>query len=1410
MSQCNLQLQLDLGIKNYDKILSEGRTVASDGTSYVTSKAVLELAKEAENVEEAKAVLLDRLNGSDYHNKVKALLTEDLTVRYEYNGNLQGPLKATLVDVSMVRDDNGNQVAKVKLVDENGKYSTYFYDTNGNQDEYSQKHNGSRVRITNSYNVFHKAKRYADSLVWQYDYATLSSAENVQRAKELVDLGSKTTETVLDLNRYAKEKSYEHGNIANMKAMLDKVNMAGGKKASEKYLNRIKELYDTFHPHFFHKMDLRLNMQADEAQGWVALDRDMILIDVDTKNKRDVDMTNAEVLAEETVHTMVAFAFRNGSTEAGRLKRQVRYLMQQVQEKTSWKNLLPEGVDPNNATNTQVARAKALYNYVFTSKNAEEEFIAKGLTNPRMMKHLESLNVKEGEAEGRTLYEKLVGMLTKIMDVVLGKYDFSSSNTKADKQLLALAIGLGEVNWKGEQYVAEQNVLAKVNNWVNDVDQELADKLQDFLDKYVKDDAPLERLPKDATAVQQTMYIAKFMMKAAVNENYAKAMSMFTENMLKQGASSTLQEFFSSVMGNEDDVKKAANWLKLQNDMIDNARNSVISATENQIRSKFKEQLTEADAAAVTRALIDTNLGHLAYHRANGAGVNNQLIREWLTDDKKLLNRIYEVKKKIEERLKDDKKRANFITAQAHGLGYYMATGLGNEVQNLNAFNIVRGIHTENRYKVDEHLLADVMELSTLNAVRYTDGSYRNALARLMKDEYEGIREIANTYEAFKRDSKNELFEDNKIHMIDGYSRELIDSTIVQQVVPISKREEMEYAGYEYKGPVKGHSAIKGERLGLFVSQEYTRTERLRGAMPLGGYHAKGSSLKDRKMEENAALGPMMFERDMVLIGQSGRALVEKMQNGTFNPAKDSTGVLPTLNLEGRVIDYRYEQSKLNKETNLNQDLDAVRVMAMSMGSIVDKSMREAHSKRMLKFVQDTMAEEWTEGELGNDTITKFLLIGPNAPTKEGKELYQLLPENFRQWINSRADKTMAIPENIKNIMFGYTHMSIGNADMLKFLPTIARKILKQFENLWIDLIKIVKSNILIRLPWIIMTNILSNLIYMNNTGMSFSEIWEYHKESFRDVKEFMRLHKEAVDLGIEVKKLKQQARRVSKEKADKLKEEIDKKEAAIAMKEKMMKTNPVNELVESGMFQTIVEDIETSALNDNNAITQFADRVTGKFPGVIRSGLRILYMSRETKWAQVSTEALQLSDLIARDVMNRKQKKIELMQANGEKKLPREFREWYKETRGVTLPETMNMRGETRELFLKMAKESRHYNLLKSFINYSQPNGKFEEYLNRVGLLMFTKYVKNIQRIVVKTGSEHPIQTMKTLLMFQWLFNQDTIQDQAFLVKGFGADGEFSPTNIFPVYTPDENLITAINPPLINLGMELYGSLKR
>ena len=1376
MSSCSQTIKEEIAKvkQEYKSKVVQGKALAADGSSY---KESYDSVKDVESVTEFTEAVSKRVSKNKATKALVNELGEELVLGVTKDG-ISTKVNATVLSGRIIDDVT---ILTVKI--------------------------GQGVEVISF-------DRYGDSTVVdgaRYDIphlkAVISSIKNSgrikelsQEAKDLVDgnitLGSKGQKGVVDLRNYVKQNDYEHGNVDHMIGMLHRLNGLSKNPSPQEFLDHGESLLKGLHNHFLRGMNLYVKENADKTSGVVSIAKNAIAVQVGKKKVKSVYATDAEVYLEEVLHTATAFAFRNDSNEANRLLRELKHLIVTVQKKTSWEDFLR--VEKSVATQEDINNAKEVYKYVFQSENADEEFLAKGLANPVIYEHLKSISVRDTEGKATTMYQKIMDFFYKLMDVVLGRYNFSDVNKSAADRLTELMIGLSEVNWRAQSRVESLGVMGTISDSINQIDEKIADKLKSFYDEVLADDSPIERLPPDANAIQKTLFMAKFIGKAVTNKEYRRAMALVADELgLKQEG--TIQEFMATQF-EESETKQEANWLGLANGMIDNQRNLVISSTENHLRDSFSRDLSEKEEVAITRALIDTNLGHLAYYRDGGKGVSNAKLREWLTDDKVLLNQIYRVRDRIKDRLESDPRRANWVANQAHGLGYYMATGLTNEQQNLNGMNIVRGIGTNRRYEQDDGLLADVRELASLNAVRYTAQEYRDTLAELLKTEYEGVKRVANLYEAFKAESKDKLFSTDPIHIIDGYSKELFDDTVVQAVVPISKQAEMEDAGYTFVGKLPRHKAIvDGEDLGMFVSEGYTRVERLRGAVNLGGLTAKGSSLKEQKYNENPALAGALFERDMVRLQRASLAISNEMTKDNYDPAKHVTGVAPVYNVMGEVTDFRYVASKKNKEEWLGQNVKVMDVMARSMGSIVDKTHREVQNDRVLEFLKKTMEEHWTAGEIGNDLVTKFTLIGPRVLDGKNRETFHMLPANIRKWVMERPDQTLAVPSELLNILFGYPHMSMVNIEVLKAMPKIISTIVKTAENMWFDFVKILKSTILIRIPQIILTNIMSNAIYIMNTGsFDIAELVRMHSESYRDVKEYMNNHKESVRLSIMIKELKAQYNRAGNKEA--VKQQIDKLTAELAIKDRHMKNSKIHELVEAGMFQTVVEDVETSSLNTNNKITSFLDEVTGKLPGVIREPARILYLSDSTTYAKVSKEFLQLSDLMARDMVNRRQKKIEEQQADGVKKLPKEFLDWYEQEKGIKLNPQQRLIGDTRELFLKKAKESRHYNLLKTFINYNQPNGRFEEWLNKAGLFMFTKYVKNIQRIITQTSVNHPIKTIITLLTFQFLFNQDIIHDQSFMVKGFGQDGEFGITNIFPFYNPVDSIMTVVNPPLIQL----------
>jgi len=462
------------------------------------------------------------------------------------------------------------------------------------------------------------------------------------------------------------------------------------------------------------------------------------------------------------------------------------------------------------------------------------------------------------------------------------------------------------------------------------------------------------------------------------------------------------------------------------------------------------------------------------------------------------------------------------------------------------------------------------------------------------------------------------------------------------------------------------------------------------------------------------------------------------------------------------------------------------------MGSIIDKEVREEHNEKVLDMIKKTMKENWEFGPVGKDG-EEFVLIGPESENEEMKELYYMLPKSFQEFINHRADQTMAVPASLVPMLFGYKHMMLTEK-LRKVLPKVLTQLVNMVEGFWIELVKIAKGNILLKMPAILVSNIVSNFLYLLTTGGAGPiELLQMHKESYQSAKAYLDGYREIHRLGIEISKLESVLRSNATDKSSVL-TDIKKKKARLKVLNKELEENSVHELFEAGLFQSVVEDVNTDVLGDSNTLSDKMDKVLQKSPVAVRKGLQWAYLSKETGWYRFNQEILQLSDLIARDVQNKKMKRAETAMMDGKRVVPKALREAI----GIKSDKPVKITGALRDEFLEKSKEYRINHLLDSFINYNKPNGRFEEYLNRIGVLMFTKYVKRVQRVIATTALQHPIRSSAVLALAVLAIDLDNIQDQAFLTKGFGTDGDFSFTNVFTNSNPVEIITNITTPALV------------
>lgn len=1210
-------------------------------------------------------------------------------------------------------------------------------------------------------------------------------------------LGSKQDRTTEDLAGYEEITDYEHGDVDSMKEILNRLHVLGNSKASAELMAYYTKLLDRMHPRFFNQLKLFYKTNDVTTQGSIDLDGKRIFVE---SALSDVEgQSEAEVYIHEVIHSMTSWALRQNDKSLTTTKSQLANAIKVAKENTVWQDFL--NVPESQATEEQVKEAKQTYEYIFISKNAAEEFIAYSLTNPKFMEKTKNIKLREGKKDPVTLFEKIIDVFTRIMDVVLGKYSFNDANISVFEQVNEIAFRLAEINNNSQRKLNRLNPLGKIIDVLKQTDTEIAAKLEEFKRKISNEDKKINVPGEDASIAQNAKFLLDVLVKSVTNPLYRGFFGLWFSAW---GATpdSTVREVISNFF-ERDQVFRIAEKLNMLSNLIDATRNSVINAVHAKLEDGFTRKLTEYEDSALTSVLVDTGLSTLRYKKNKTSKLADRDIVRLLTDGDYRYTREGRLKHKIKELLKDAPERANWTVAQAVGLGYYLATHKAHIAQNFNANNIMLGYGLEQRFESVDGLVELVEELATLTALRYTDQKQKDTVAELIKKERKGINNLTDTYESYRKYSEEVVFSDgNEAHMMMGHSKELFDSTVDIAVAPLAERSDMEARGFtmKYVLPSKNGDTYASP-MAMYTTPQWGKAERLKGTVGLATSHTRGTTMTTLKNIEDPVLANELFRRDFAKVRSNAIKLHMDMARGLFDPDKVEYGMAPVVNSNGAVTDFRYMMSKAQKKELLNQDTKATQVLSRSMAGLTHVIESKKLNERALSAIKMDMDNNWKEGTLGEDGYTEYALISKDATDPEMRKLYALMPDSFREFVESREDKTMAVRRDLLNMYFGYKHLRLTDFKGVKLLPTFIKDTINTVEGIWIELIKISKGAILMKMPLVLIENIVSNIRYMITTGsLDVVELAKDYRDSFREVNEYISTQRKLVRLTQDVASDKEALDRVDNKRN--LNNIIYNKEIEIKRLQKVLESNPARELFLAGLYQAHVEDIETSTLNETNKITKAVNAKLEKAPTLVRAAADIAYITQNTTWYKVSQEVMQRTDMVARLVENKRSIREENRMADGEIRLP----QWWLDERkkmDKTYPDKKELKGNERREFFEKSKEARIYQLMDNYVNYTMPSGRIEEYMNRIGVLMFTKYLKRIQKVVINSVSNHPLKSSISLMLSGMVPGYEAFQEQSVLSRAIGLDGEVSLLNIVPTYDPLYHLANVFTPAIVK--DELY-----
>jgi len=1082
--------------------------------------------------------------------------------------------------------------------------------------------------------------------------------------------------------------------VEGMKNIINELNDINVSKPYKKY---VLGLLDNIDPKFIPELNLYINKEADKNLGMIN-DTNIVINTSDRPLIKTNEMSATEVYAHEIMHAITKFAIKNAANnlEINTLVTKLQYLRDKAAEVITVQDLMPrQSLDKKKDLDIATKR----WNYIFKNKTSLHEFIAHGLTNPQVIAKLKKIIVEESSTEKLSLFQRLSELAAHLLDIIMGKVKWSNIGETVHNSLMQLTFELMEYNNTAANEVQkEQELGVKFFKLLDKIgNKPLAKMIDMVLEKLKGDPGSLPKRPKkNATRLEMITYLAKYLPKLLLRED----MKGFREIVF---ASFGIQpeSFIPNVLRDIEDasaLERVIEELGMMSDSIDRVRELTVDVTRSTIREQFDRKLTKTEEEAITLSAIDTDLSSI--YKKYGA----KKIVSMLTDKDARDKQIELVKTQL-SRL--DKSNFYWNSNQATGLGYYLATHTAGTVQNLNAHNIASGLLSDRRIEPDPKVVEKIDELATLVGIQYTSESSNEILANLIKEKDSAIEYIMNLNEGAKKEAKERIFE-TEVNIIKGYSKELFDDTIDIRVRPTSHEAEMRAQGFELVKVLKKDPADKSSKeMALYRSKMYVNQSYNRTATRMTDMVKKGTSLTDIAYKSNDMLAKRTAARDIRRIRKASHTIIKAMQKGeyTIDPLNKLS---PILDQYGNITDYRYMMGKDNKKELLGQDTQVSEVLGRTIGSIQDKVDTDKQNEAVLDVILADMKENYIPGSSIGKNNQLYIRIEENSPNAKVSEIYKILPHHMRQAIKDSSNGYIAVRRDMLHNYFGFRDASITDfMGIHRITPDIIKRWIRVAEQLWQQVVSISKVDIIIRTPAVFIGNIISNFMYSVVNGASPIRVANMQLKNMRNVTKYINDQRK-------IEKL-----RISGLVGQKTQKEIN-------MLTEELKLNPVHVLMEAGMYQAIVEDLDKQDYKSSNKLVRkINDKMEG-LPEFIKQSANWLYLSERTGYFKFVTQATQYSDFIAR----------------------------------ATEYQLLLERGVKKDKALK--------SVLDAFVNYGKPASSFEEYLNNMGLFMFTKYMKRIQRAITKTVKNKPLNIILSVLGQEMFFDVDDIQQQSILVRSW------------------------------------------
>ena len=840
------------------------------------------------------------------------------------------------------------------------------------------------------------------------------------------------------------------------------------------------------------------------------------------------------------------------------------------------------------------------------------------------------------------------------------------------------------------------NVVNKISEQISKVEGKIDDAVLNTRRKVAKkipamksDAVPEVTLVRDvATSAIEGTLMDNLKNTRETILNYSEGKLGFWEELVNEMAENT--PFKDIVEKMVRHVKKTSQTKELEKEYTIKNVLSTFKDGGKKLKRKTRESLTHLMVADVS-ALLDgftTKQIHRMYH-------NPEYLNSVISQQASAVMAL--------------DTRGTQLISRSKDLARYMVTNLGPENNDLalNATLIAMGAGTANKMAlkdVDPDLVAAIDSLVSLYAIRYTPSDVKAEISSVMDTELSrgdvnGIEAILKFHKGLADEARDELFKDNPLSMTKGYIPEITNPN--HEIRFAKTDEEAKNFKDQFFREVKvlePNPLARGDKVRMFLSEDAGLTRMVSGTLEMFGKNPRGTDA----------------DVDVSVVLKASQAKQRSLHaNTNYDPYKGNgtSALIPKYDLDGNVIGYRYEMSSYERDSLLGRDNDFANILGQYAATNFNK-MNVPHNNRMV--VDALVKEKQANYDAHPD---RFVTVGFNVRDKELAKLWDLLPQDTRDYVREVTGKSVLhVPKEVLLPVFGYQKYS---ATQGFDKPRSERNL---YEKVYVALFKAVFGNnarvygartergmqsavaltknfIVIRNLRTLAMNIISNTFLLQAHGIGLADII---KDTVYALRAGMQHRKDNALLTA-----KRQMLYTGLGDRKQLEQEVLRLEQAIA-------NNPLAEFINEGMMPSIVDDValnQDDTFSFKSALERKFEKQLNKIPAGVRTTAEWLMVSPSTPLYQFLNNTTQLSDFTAKYVM------YNYYRNNAAKKDRLDH-----------------------DAAIQIASDN--------FINYDMPTSKGMQYLNDMGIIMFSKYNLRIQKALFRLLERKPARTLLQALV--------------------------------------------------------------